>query len=64
MVNPAAPNQRRHPNMMGAGLVAGLLAGLALGGAFDNFGLWIPVLGALGFITGGLLHSSRRNDAP
>ncbi len=50
--------------MMGAGLVAGLLAGLALGGAFDNFGLWIPVLGALGFITGGLLHSSRRNDAP
>ncbi|NQV79876.1 MAG: hypothetical protein HQ495_04935 [Alphaproteobacteria bacterium] len=63
MANSTTPSQRRHPNMIGAGLLAGLLAGLALGGALDNFGLWVPVLGALGFIAGILLHSSRRDDA-
>ena len=49
--------QRRHPNMTGAGLVAGLLAGLAVGGLQGDFGLWVPVVGALGALVGYLLHA-------
>jgi|APSaa5957512493_1039668.scaffolds.fasta_scaffold245414_2 hypothetical protein len=49
--------QRRYPNMIGAGLVAGILAGLAVGGWQDDFGLWVPVAGALGALLGYLLHA-------
>jgi len=49
--------QRRHPNMIGAGLVAGLLAGLAVGGWQGNFGLWVAVIGLLGTLVGYLLHA-------
>ena len=49
--------QRRHPNMIGAGLVAGLLVGLAVGGWQSDFGLWVPVVGALGALVGYLLHA-------
>jgi uncharacterized membrane protein YjjP (DUF1212 family) len=48
---------RRHPNMVGAGLIAGILAGLAVGGWQDNFGLWVPVAGALGVLIGLLLQA-------
>jgi hypothetical protein len=51
------PTQRRRPNMIGAGLVAGLLAGLAVGGWQGDFGLWVPVVGALGALVGYLLHA-------
>ena len=54
--------QRRHPNMTGAGLVAGLLAGLAVGGWHGNFGLWVPVVGVLGALVGYLLHAYGGNE--
>jgi len=56
------PTQRRHPNKIGAGLVAGLLAGLAVGGWQDNFGLWVPVVGVLGALVGYLLHAYGGNE--
>ena len=37
--------------------VAGILAGLAVGGWQDNFGLWVPVAGALGVLIGLLLQA-------
>jgi len=43
--------------MIGAGLVAGLLAGLAVGGWQGNFGLWVAVIGLLGALVGYLLHA-------
>jgi uncharacterized membrane protein YeaQ/YmgE (transglycosylase-associated protein family) len=43
--------------MVGAGLVAGLLAGLAVSGRQGDFGLWVPVVGALGALVGYLLHA-------
>ena len=64
MADSSSPNQRRYPNMIGAGLIAGLLFGLAIGGAFDNFGLWVPIVGALGLVVGLALHATRSNDTP
>lgn len=58
MDEPISQTQRRHPNMVGAGLVAGILTGLAIGGAFDNFGLWVPLTGVVGLLAGMLLHAS------
>ena len=55
--------QRRHPNMIGAGLVAGLFAGLAVGGWQGNFGLWVPVVGSLGALVGYLLHAYRGTES-
>ncbi|MEK9944734.1 MAG: hypothetical protein VW999_01980 [Alphaproteobacteria bacterium] len=49
---------RRYPNMIGAGLIAGILAGLALGGWQGNFGLWVPVAGILGLLVGLLLQAN------
>jgi len=56
--------QRRYPNMIGAGLIAGLLAGLAIGGWQDAFALWVPVAGALGAMIGFLLQAYGGNDRP
>ena len=50
--------------MIGAGLIVGILFGLAVGGALDNFGLWLPILGGLGLVVGLLLHAGRGHDVP
>jgi hypothetical protein len=64
MVDSSTPSQRRYPNMIGAGLIVGILFGLAVGGALDNFGLWLPILGGLGLVVGLLLHAGRGHDVP
>ena len=48
--------------MIGAGLVAGLLAGLAIGGWQGDFGLWVPVVGVAGALTGYLLRAYGGNE--
>ena len=59
MVDQPSQNQRRYPNLVGAGLIVGLLAGTAVGGVQGSFGLWVPLLGAVGLLLGVLLHTSR-----
>jgi len=61
MADTPSLNQRRHPNMIGAGLLAGLLAGTAMGGVMDDFGVWVSLLGAVGLVVGLLLHTYDRN---
>ena len=61
MADTPSPNQHRHPNMIGAGLLAGLLAGTAMGGVMDDFGVWVSLLGAVGLVVGLLLHIYDRN---
>jgi hypothetical protein len=48
--------------MIGAGTLAGVLAGLAIGGWQGNFGLWVPVVGILGTLVGFLLHAYGGSD--
>ncbi len=57
MTNDPSPNQRRYPNMTGAGLLMGLLAGAAMGGSMGDFGLWVPLLGVVGLLLGLLLQT-------
>ena len=50
-----ARNQR-HPNLVGAGLILGLLLGVAIGGVTGNFALWVPIIGLIGVALGLALH--------
>jgi hypothetical protein len=47
-----AKADQRHPSIVGAGLIVGLLVGAAVGGAAHDFGTWVPVLGVAGLLLG------------
>ena len=47
---------RRHPNLIGAGLILGLMLGATLGGVTGDFDLWVPVVGLIGLSLGLALH--------
>lgn len=51
----APDHSSRHPSVIGATTVVGMLVGAAVGGLSGNFSLWVPVLAVAGVLLGLLL---------
>lgn len=58
--NHMSPPSQRHPNLIGAGLLAGAIAGAAIGGATGNFAVWVPLAAVAGLALGLVLHRGQR----